>query len=104
MHARRRIEQRVYALSRRRPVTGVPGTGRVASRQDRDLLVEWTTAFRDEALAANAPQCDATSVVDAGSKPEREGFMAWEDERRPMSLAGWGGETPNGVRVGPVYT
>jgi predicted GNAT family acetyltransferase len=21
-----------------------------------------------------------------------------------VSLAGWGGETPNGVRVGPVYT
>jgi uncharacterized protein len=29
--------------------------------------------------------------------------MLWENDR-PVSLAGWGGETPNGVRVGPVYT
>lgn len=29
--------------------------------------------------------------------------MLWEDGE-PVSLAGWGGMTPNGVRVGPVYT
>ena len=31
------------------------------------------------------------------------GFALWEDDG-PVSLAGWGGETPNGVRIGPVYT
>jgi hypothetical protein len=29
--------------------------------------------------------------------------MLWEDEE-PVSLAGWGGRTPNGIRIGPVYT
>jgi predicted GNAT family acetyltransferase len=30
--------------------------------------------------------------------------MLWEDEGEPVSFAGWGGRTPNGIRVGPVYT
>jgi predicted GNAT family acetyltransferase len=32
------------------------------------------------------------------------GIVFWEDEGKPVSLAGWGGKTPNGIRVGPVYT
>jgi predicted GNAT family acetyltransferase len=32
------------------------------------------------------------------------GFLVWEDGGEPVSLAGWGGATPNGIRVGPVYT
>ena len=32
------------------------------------------------------------------------GFAFWEHDGRPVSLVGWGGQTPNGVRVGPVYT
>ena len=29
--------------------------------------------------------------------------MIWEDGER-VSLAGWGSPTPNGIRIGPVYT
>jgi uncharacterized protein len=29
--------------------------------------------------------------------------VLWEDEEA-VSLAGWGGRTPNGIRIGPVYT
>jgi hypothetical protein len=28
----------------------------------------------------------------------------WHDEGRPVSMAGAGGLTPHGIRVGPVYT
>ena len=30
--------------------------------------------------------------------------MLWEHDGRVVSLAGHAGETPNGARVGPVYT
>ena len=30
--------------------------------------------------------------------------MLWEVDGASVSLAGWGGPTPNGIRVGPVYT
>ena len=32
------------------------------------------------------------------------GFLLWEDSGEPVSAAGWGGPTPNGIRIGPVYT
>ena len=31
------------------------------------------------------------------------GFRLWDDGG-PVSLAGFGGGTPNGIRIGPVYT
>jgi len=31
------------------------------------------------------------------------GIVVWE-EGEPVSLAGFGGPTPNGIRIGPVYT
>ena len=31
------------------------------------------------------------------------GLVLWEDGE-PVSVAGYGGRTPNGIRVGPVYT
>jgi predicted GNAT family acetyltransferase len=31
------------------------------------------------------------------------GFALWEDGE-PVSMAGWGSPTPNGMRIGPVYT
>ncbi|MGH2521912.1 MAG: GNAT family N-acetyltransferase [Anaerolineales bacterium] len=35
--------------------------------------------------------------------PETRGIYFWEDPH-PVSMAGYGGPTPNGIRVGPVYT
>ena len=32
------------------------------------------------------------------------GLRLWEDGGRVVSLAGFGGPTPRGIRVGPVYT
>ncbi len=30
--------------------------------------------------------------------------MLWEDDGRPVSLAGYGSPTPHSMRIGPVYT
>ena len=32
------------------------------------------------------------------------GIAVWEVDGEPVSCAGFGSETPNGVRIGPVYT
>jgi hypothetical protein len=32
------------------------------------------------------------------------GFWLWEDGGEIVSVSGWGGPTPNGIRIGPVYT
>ena len=97
-----RMRQRIYRLTELRPVADVPGESRVAIAADRDLVVAWVQAFADE---AGSQPADAERVVDARlGGGDATGFLLWEDDREPVSLAGWVGPTPNGIRVGPVYT
>jgi predicted GNAT family acetyltransferase len=101
--ARPRMAQRIYRVSRVRPVTGVPGQPRAATKSDRSLLVEWVTEFAKESLPEDAPGRATQRTVAARLDHGAGGFVLWEDDG-PVSLAGWGGETPHGVRIGPVYT
>jgi uncharacterized protein len=51
----------------------------------------------------SSPVRNVERTVDARLRAGTGGFLLWEDTE-PVSLAGWGGRTPNGVRIGPVYT
>ena len=97
-----RMRQRIYQASEIRAVAGVAGTARLATVADRELLIDWADAFNEE-VRADAPHGDTAKGVDARLASDAAGFMLWEDGQ-PASIAGWGGATPNGVRVGPVYT
>jgi predicted GNAT family acetyltransferase len=100
---RLRMKQRVYGADTIRPPAEVPGRPRAATRTDRDLLVSWLRAFTAEALGhVESPAQDSERWVDA-RLGGAGGFVVWEDDG-PVSLAGWGGRTPNGIRIGPVYT
>ena len=80
---------------------------RPADHADRALLLEWVEAFATEVLHESVSG-------DAGLRHERSvdarlaggdaGFALWEADGRPVSLVGFGGPTPNGIRIGPVYT
>lgn len=98
---RRQMAQRIFRLTTVRPVGGVSGRPRPATMDDRSLLVEWIQAFAEEAVP-DSP-ATAASMVDARLKEGTGGFLLWEDDG-VVSVAGWGGLTPNGVRIGPVYT
>lgn len=102
--AKRTMVQRIYRVSELRPVRGVPGRPRHATETDRPLLVEWVRAFAAEAMPEDAPGRDAERTVDARLTLGAGGFTIWEVDGRPVSVAGWGARTPNGVRIGPVYT
>ncbi|HEU0247018.1 MAG TPA: GNAT family N-acetyltransferase, partial [Gaiellaceae bacterium] len=94
----------IYALSTVRQVRSVPGSRRHATREDADLLIRWIRAFGAEARHhASAPGEDAGKVV-AARFDGPGGFAIWENGGEPVSLVGWGARTPNGVRIGPVYT
>jgi GNAT superfamily N-acetyltransferase len=93
------IRQGGYRLTEVLPVPAAPGRSRLAAEHDHALLEAWFEAFLDEALP-DAPRRSTGSEVET-----REGKLwLWEVECRPVSLAGFTGPTPNGVRVGPVYT
>jgi predicted GNAT family acetyltransferase len=98
----RRIAQGVFALERVEPVTGVPGAMRIATSEDRPLLLEWFLAFGIEALP-HPDEERLTREVDHRLAAADAGVVLWEHDG-PVSLAGYGGPTPNGIRIGPVYT
>jgi predicted GNAT family acetyltransferase len=103
LSAQRRMAHRIYHLTELRPVDHVPGRPRLAAEADRELVIAWVRAFAAEAVPEDAPGRDAERTVDARLRKGAGGFMIWDDDG-PVSLAGWGGRTPNGVRIGPVYT
>ncbi|MGH2500155.1 MAG: GNAT family N-acetyltransferase, partial [Candidatus Limnocylindria bacterium] len=96
-----------YSVSRVRDVRRSPGAARPATTNDRPLLSIWMRAFRDEALS-EAERDD--EGLDRGVEArlaagfEYAGLWLWEDAGAAVSMAGYGGRTSNGVRVGPVYT
>ena len=103
--ARRTMGQGVYQLDAVVPPSQPPGASRVAGESDRELAVRWFEAFADEAVHEGAPgRSDAARAVDRRYSVTTSGFLLWEDGGDVVSLAGWGGPTPNGIRIGPVYT
>ena len=100
---RARTRQRVYRLEHPPPAPAVPGRPQIATAAELRLLVEWLDAFAAEALPADAPNRASEALVAARLDDDSGGFTLWEDGE-PVSLAGWGNPTPNGVRIGPVYT
>jgi predicted GNAT family acetyltransferase len=103
--ARRTMGQGVFELTEVVRPPQPPGVSRIADESDRDRVVRWFEAFADEVVHVGAPgRGDAARAVDRRYSVTTSGFLLWEDEGEIVSLAGWGGPTPNGIRIGPVYT
>ncbi|MBI5931979.1 MAG: GNAT family N-acetyltransferase [Chloroflexi bacterium] len=97
------MSERIYQLSQVKPVTGIPGSFRLATPDDRWLLIQWFSAFRQEAMGV-VDNSDVPQVVDRYFISETRKMYLWEHEGEIVSMAGRGGLTPNGIRIGPVYT
>jgi ribosomal protein S18 acetylase RimI-like enzyme len=92
-------EQGVYALTELVPPRPAPGALRTADERDDDLVVGWSRAFQQEVGLPDH------GTADRMRERVRDGLIwLWEDGGEVVSLAGCGGFTPNGARVGPVYT
>ena len=102
---RRTMVQGIYELTDVVTPPQSSGAWRLAGDSDRELVIRWFEAFADEVVHEGAPgHSDAAKAVDRRYSLRGSGFVLWEDEGEPVSLAGWGGPTPNGIRIGPVYT
>ena len=99
------VAERIFRLERvvapRRPAAG---SWRLATPGDRELIAEWVVAFATEAMPHQPPIADALGVADRWIARINRLLYLWEDEGRVVSVVGAGGETPNGIRIGPVYT
>jgi GNAT superfamily N-acetyltransferase len=97
--------ERSFRLERVIPPRPAPGELTRARPEHRGVLAAYARAFHDEAFgAAPTPAQDYDAMAERWIRGiGRTGYL-WVDEGRPVSLAGAGGLTPSGIRVGPVYT
>ncbi len=96
------LHERSYRAEQALEPEGVPGTIRPYEERDRELVLAWMDAFVEEALP-EAPPEDSARWLDRRAADPNSGTMIWEDGE-PVSMGGYGGLTPNGIRIGPIYT
>jgi uncharacterized protein len=100
-----RFRQGIFALERLVPPRPCPGAARIATEEDRGLLVDWLRAFAVEALGETDPDPAALEAnVEHRLVADDGAYVLWEVEGVRVALAGYGSSTPTGSRVGPVYT
>jgi hypothetical protein len=97
-----RMSERVFRLTAVRPPRPVSGTDRLATPADRDLVRAWLDGFMRDAFGEADP-AEVASMTDRWIAGRGRTLYLWEDGE-PVSLCGVGGPTPNGIRIGPVYT
>jgi predicted GNAT family acetyltransferase len=85
-----------------RPV-GVPGAMRPYEERDRELAIAWMDAFVDEAMTEPPPETSEEWLERRKTDPD-SGIVIWEVDGTAVSMGGCGGLTPNGIRIGPIYT
>ena len=103
--ARLQVAERIFRLQRViPPERPAPGRWRVVGPRDRELIADWLVAFMAEAVPEAPANPDPGAVADRWvAQVGRIGYV-WEDGGSVVSLVGAGGETPRGIRIGPVYT
>ncbi|MDJ0705412.1 MAG: GNAT family N-acetyltransferase [Leptolyngbyaceae cyanobacterium MO_188.B28] len=94
-----KMNMRIHQLDAVQPVAKAQGNLRQATTEDRALLLQWVQAFVLEAFGE--PQEDTEKVLDL--QLQRGLIYLWEDGV-PVSMASGRWSTPNGGRIGPVYT
>lgn len=99
------LTQGVFELSEIDWPGDAPGQPTAATSEHVPLLVEWFAAFFEEADPGGTHRPPAEGVERRlDSDPRLGGIWIWEDGGRPVAMCGYGGPTPNGMRIGPVYT
>ena len=93
------MRQGIYSLERVRfPAQLAPGSLRRAIMADLPLISEWGASFsRDVGLPGHQPLVNFERAIENGR------FYLWQDGE-PRSMAAALGRTPNGIRIGMVYT
>lgn len=99
------MAERIFRLERVvAPLRPASGSWRMAGPRDRDLLARWLVEFATEATPDAGPLPDATAAADRWIARRGRVAYLWEDAGEVVSWVGAGGETPHGIRIGPVYT
>ena len=99
------VAERTFRLAKVTPPDRpARGSWRFVDARDRNLIADWLVAFSSEAMPEAPPIPDPEAAAARWiAQVGRIGYV-WEDGDAVVSLVGAGGETPHGIRIGPVYT
>lgn len=103
------MRERLYVLTQVRAVPAPGGVARPVVKADWPRLARWLVDFQAEALPHDP---DPTSEADVLARWEalaavpatERGQWVWVVDGDIASYVAYGGATPNGMRIGPVYT
>jgi hypothetical protein len=98
-----RVDERLFRLDRLVAPTGVPGSARLATEDDVDLLTGWFTAFTLEAHGHVPPHFNAQDQVRTGIR-ERRPWVWTRPDSTPVSMAVRHPPVAGVARIGPVFT
>jgi predicted GNAT family acetyltransferase len=98
------MSERIFRLERVIPPRRVDGEMRVATDTDHQLLAEWLAEFNSEALGQATDAAAMHAFAARWIARQGRTMYLWVVAGRPVSMVGVSGETPNGIRVAPVYT
>jgi predicted GNAT family acetyltransferase len=93
---------RLHSLEAVAPLPPVPGELREARPDERELVLEWWSAFAAEA-GAHDDRAEHERGVDARMATPL-GMVVWAVDGRPVCVAGSTPSPPAAARIGPVYT
>ena len=96
--------ERNFQCTRVVPARPVDGGLRDAAPRDRDVIASWLAAFTREALREEADIAQGARLADVWLEARERRLYVWEADGRVVSMCGTSGETPNGIRIGAVYT
>ena len=96
--------QRIYRLDSVNDIAEAPGLMRLATLNDRELILDWTRAFGMDTHQANQEDDRAIGERLSLRRIENGEIYLWEDAGRPVSMAAKIRPTDHGMSVGLVYT
>jgi len=104
--SKQHMSMRIYKMDEVLPVPEAAGIIRPAKKEDRELMIDWYSGFHRDAMLEAPDLVRVQKQVDMylEADPKVRGLMIWEREGLPVSMAGYAGPTPNGIRIGAVYT
>lgn len=100
-----RANERIHRCATVNRARSPRGSMRTFGEPDRQLALQWMKLFWTEAKLPRASNdAEAMAMIDRRVADPDGGIFFWEVDGEVVSMAGAGGRTPNGIRIGPVYT
>ncbi|MDQ6717715.1 MAG: GNAT family N-acetyltransferase [Gemmatimonadota bacterium] len=99
-----RANERIYRCGAVTRARSPRGEMRAFRESDRQCALQWMKLFISESKLPLRSEPQLLVGIDRHLSNPDGGIFFWEVDGEVVSMAGAGGRTPNGVRIGPVYT